>query len=379
MVRCDEFYQKWQKAGNFCEKHPRTAEQIEEFLDKIVITLSKEVAQSEILAPEKPAIAQILTETASRPLISEKNPIVREKAIKHIVKIAEDKMIRGEKPQVTNKEVFDIVHMVKEGQVPVKRSEAPIGNIEVTAKQTTYIDKRRPEPTKQAQHKSVPSLNKTNDNIEWAKWSWNPVVGCKHNCMYCYARDIAIRFYNDFEPRYLPERLPAPKIASVPNGAEDDIGLKTIFVCSMADLFGEWVPQEWINSVLDVVRETPKWNFLFLTKNPKRLIDIDWPVNAWVGTTVDVQARVNAAQEAFKKVKAKVRFISCEPLQERLVFTDLSMFDWIIIGGRSRSTKLPEFQPKWEWVENIVTQARKDGLKIYFKPNLTVRPKEYPR
>lgn len=288
-------------------------------------------------------------------------------------------MIRGEKPQATIKDVSDTVHMVKENLIPLKKSGAPLAKIAVAAKKTAYIDRRQSEPFKPVQHKSAPSLNKTNENIEWAKWSWNPVVGCKHNCMYCYARDIAIRFYTDFEPRYFPERLPAPKITAVPPGAEDNIGLKTIFVCSMADLFGDWVPQEWIDSVLEVVRETPKWNFLFLTKNPKRLIDINWPNNAWVGTTVDVQARVNIAQEAFKKVNAKVKFLSCEPFQERLTFTDLSMFDWIIIGGRSRNTKLPEFQPKWEWVESLLMKAREYGLKVYFKPNLIVRPKEYPR
>ncbi|MEI2763492.1 DUF5131 family protein [Methanothrix soehngenii] len=375
MVRCDEFYQKWQKAGNFCEKHPRTAEQIEEFLDKIVVTLEMEVAQSEILAPEKPAIAQILSETASRPLISERDKNIRQSAIKQIVKAAENKVIRGEKPQVTNKEVSEIIQAVKETPDP-----KPIPALMNKAdKHKSFEDVRKAEPQKPIEHKPNPTLNRTNENIEWAKWSWNPVVGCKHNCMYCYARDIAIRFYNDFEPRYLPERLPAPKITSVPPSAEEDIGLKTIFVCSMADLFGDWVPQEWIDSVLEVVRDTPKWNFLFLTKNPKRLIGIDWPDNAWVGTTVDVQARVDVAQEAFKKVKAKVRFISCEPLQEKLTFTDLSMFDWIIIGGRSRNTKLPEFQPKWEWVESLLGKAREDGLKVYFKPNLTARPKEYPR
>jgi pyruvate-formate lyase-activating enzyme len=32
-------------------------------------------------------------------------------------------------------------------------------------------------------------------------WSWNPVTGCLHDCPYCYARDIANRFY-----RELPER-----------------------------------------------------------------------------------------------------------------------------------------------------------------------------
>jgi len=40
-----------------------------------------------------------------------------------------------------------------------------------------------------------------NDDIEWAKYSWNPVTGCLHNCPYCYARDIAERFYQQkFEP-----------------------------------------------------------------------------------------------------------------------------------------------------------------------------------
>lgn len=119
MVRCDDFYRKWQKAGNFCEKHPRTAEQIDRFLDKILMTLEKEVAQSEILAFEKPAMAQILTERASRPLISERNPEIRTEAIKQIVKAAEDKVIRGGKPQITNKEVSEIVFAIKESPKPI--------------------------------------------------------------------------------------------------------------------------------------------------------------------------------------------------------------------------------------------------------------------
>lgn len=222
-------------------------------------------------------------------------------------------------------------------------------------------------------------FNPTNDNIEWAKWTWNPVTGCKFGCKYCYARDIANRFNaNGFEPTFHENRLTAPTDTKVPKEAATSIGYKNVFVCSMADLFGMWIPQEWIDKVMATVRENKQWNFLFLTKNPKRLVDIDFPDNCWVGTTVDVQERVSPAIEAFKQVRATVKFLSCEPLQEHLEFCDMSMFDWIIIGGRSRSTGMPEGQPEWEWVEDLLTQARKDDLSVYFKPNLKVRPIEYP-
>lgn len=224
-------------------------------------------------------------------------------------------------------------------------------------------------------------FNFTNDNIEWAKWTWNPVTGCLHGCEYCYARDISLRFNSEkgFKPEFHENRLEAPSNTALPPQASEDVGYKNVFVCSMADLFGEWVPQEWIDAVLRAVRANPQWNYLFLTKNPKRMTTIDWPENAWVGTTVDTQARVKAAEEAFRKVNARIKFLSCEPLQERLNFSDLSMFNWIIIGGRSQSKGMEAGQPDWRWVESLVTHARLDGLKIYFKPNLKVRPKEYPQ
>jgi len=226
--------------------------------------------------------------------------------------------------------------------------------------------------------KSKATLNQTNENIEWAKWTWNPVTGCEFNCPYCYARDIGIRFQGGFEPTYHADRLIAPHNKKVPTQAETDIGYKNVFVCSMGELFGDWVPQKWIDDVLLVVRSAPQWNFLFLTKNPKRLVGIDWPENAWVGTTVDVQARVEPAQEAFRQLNASVKFLSCEPLQEQLDFDDMSMFDWLIIGGRSKSAGMPAFQPEMEWVKALTMKAWNSGLKVYWKPNLTRRPREYP-
>jgi len=230
-------------------------------------------------------------------------------------------------------------------------------------------------------------FNETSDSIEWAKWTWNPVTGCKHECQYCYARDIANRysdaFPNGFEPTFHTERLPAPNHTKLPKGIDN--GARNVFVCSMADLFGSWVDQEWIDQVIAACTSAPEWTFIFLTKNPSRLIGIEWPENAWVGTTVDCQARVKPAVEAFKELhdhqfRPPVMFLSCEPMNERLDFENegLSVFDWVIIGGRSKSSAMPAFQPDWEWVEHLHFQARQANCKIYWKPNLKVRPTEYP-
>lgn len=233
---------------------------------------------------------------------------------------------------------------------------------------------RQKAPTK-SKVKAV--FNRTNENIEWASWTWNPVTGCKHGCNYCYARDIAMRFNGSFEPKFHRNRLTAPRNTPLPDSSFP--GDFNVFVCSMADLFGDWVPQEWIDAVLEVVRQASQWNFLFLTKNPKRLVGIDWPFNAWVGTTVDIQARVKTAEDVFRQIKAAVKFVSCEPLLEELTFSDLRVFDWVITGGCRRPGQNPKEadQPDWNWVLSLDKQARKAGCMRYWKPNLKV-PKGFP-
>jgi protein gp37 len=219
-------------------------------------------------------------------------------------------------------------------------------------------------------------FNYVNENIDWAKWSWNPVTGCEHGCVYCYARDIANRFYEEkFKPTFHEDRLGAPANTT----PKVEPGGNLVFVCSMADLFGDWVPDEWIEKVLEQVRATPHWTFLFLTKNPKRYIDIDWPINSWAGATTDTQERVEGTLEAFKAIKHRppVLFVSCEPLLEPLDFhSELSLIDWIIIGAQSRGSNCPEFQPEWKWVASLLTQA--ESIKAYCKPNLQVLPRERP-
>lgn len=223
------------------------------------------------------------------------------------------------------------------------------------------------------------SEERNTQNIEWAQWSWNPVTGCKHDCPYCYARDIAHRFYPmKFAPALWYKRLTAPANTSVPAKAATDISFRNVFTCSMADLFGRWVPREWIDAVLDEARVNPQWNFLFLTKFPKRLVEFAFPDNAWVGTTVDCQARVKSAEDAFAKVEASVKWLSVEPMIEPLHFSRLELFNWLVIGGASPSTQTPVWHVPADWWAPLYLQAKQLGLQVYLKSNLYERERGYP-
>jgi protein gp37 len=232
------------------------------------------------------------------------------------------------------------------------------------------------------------TFNATNEMVDWARWTWNPVTGCEHNCVYCYARDIANRFYPEkFEPTFRPERLDAPRHARRPIVADDvdpvkAMAWRNVFVCSMADLFGRWVPDDWINAVFDSCRRSPEWNYLFLTKFPQRYVGLDFPPTAWVGTSVDEQKRVTNAEKAFARIESPVKWLSVEPMRERIVFKDLGVFDWVVIGGQSRSSGAPEFHPEWPWVFDLALRARDAGCKVYLKPNTfpdgVLNIKEYP-
>jgi protein gp37 len=224
-------------------------------------------------------------------------------------------------------------------------------------------------------------FNRTNEQISWAAWSWNPVTGCLHGCRYCYAREIVLRPKNKpfypvgFTPLFHHERLSAPANSAVPENAKEDSRLGRVFVCSMADLYGKWVPDEWIEQVHKSCIDNPQWEYLFLTKFPRRYVGLKLPPTAWVGTSVDEQKRVRLAEDAFRQIKdVRVKWLSLEPLLTPLEFTNLSMFDWIVIGSQS-ATRQPdgyvaEFAPPFEWVARLVAQAREAGCRVYLKPNL---------
>lgn len=163
----------------------------------------------------------------------------------------------------------------------------------------------------------------------------------------------------------------------------------------MADLFGEWIPDEWIQQVIDTVRDNPQWNFLFLTKNPKRYLDFEFPKNCALGATAATQKQATTASEVFAELVNRdddhIKFLSCEPLIEHIVIDERddnhfdyeeTMYfmdvDWLINGARSKSSKMPAMQPDWSWVMSLIMQAERCNVPYYFKPNLTVRPKQTP-
>jgi protein gp37 len=100
------------------------------------------------------------------------------------------------------------------------------------------------------------------------------------------------------------------------------------------------------------------------------------PPTAWLGTSVDEQKRVRLAEDAFRQISGvRTKWLSLEPMKADLRFTDLSMFDRIVIGSQTETRQpsgvVPAFAPPFEWVFRIVAQAREAGCRVYLKPNLS--------
>ncbi|MBD5473651.1 MAG: DUF5131 family protein [Lachnospiraceae bacterium] len=228
-------------------------------------------------------------------------------------------------------------------------------------------------------------MNKS--KIDWCDSTWNPVTGCLHGCEYCYARNIAKRFgchatpddeisvvIHPWEDSETGRKLPYP-FDFIPTfhryHLNDYISKKgrNIFVCSMADLFGDWVSDSWIEEVFKACEKAPQHNYLFLTKNPKRYIELvesgklPQKDNMWYGSTV------TAMEEYFSSKKAFNTFLSIEPMLSSISPSTISGVKWIIFGAETGHRK-GKIIPKREWIEDIVNECRKANIPVFMKESL---------
>ena len=243
-------------------------------------------------------------------------------------------------------------------------------------------------------------MNKT--DIEWADMTWNPVVGCKRGCEYCYARRYAKRFggYDKsdgtitthcplpraelHQPLTITRRNGKPVNSPFPFGflptlllsrLEEPQHIKerqSIFVGSMADLFGRWVPTRWIVEVLDACAAAPQHRYMFLTKTPERYAQLDALAllphkdNFWYGSTV-----TGKGGKRFGGSITLNTFLSIEPLHEYLD-AGIGSFggDRLIIIGAETGNRAGKITPEKAWVDNIVEAADLTHAAVFMKDSL---------
>lgn len=209
-------------------------------------------------------------------------------------------------------------------------------------------------------------MNKT--KIAWTQKTWNPIVGCSKystGCANCYAETLTRRFPKAFPTGFKvtlhPERLDEPKNFKKPS---------MFFVCSMADLFHDDVSFEYIDRVMQTIRDCPQHTFQILTKRAGRMFDYytdgseSFPNNCWCGVTVENRSARPRIEWLRDMVGVSVRFLSCEPLIGDLGVLKLDNIDWVIVGGETG----PKARPmKKEWVLNIKRLCDEQGVPFFFK------------
>jgi protein gp37 len=209
----------------------------------------------------------------------------------------------------------------------------------------------------------------TNSAIEWTEATWNPVTGCTKispGCLNCYAERMAKRLQAMGQPNYVNGFAVTTHCHAV--------GLplawkkpRRIFVNSMSDLFHRSVPTEFIQRVFDIMGQANWHQYQLLTKRSERLLELDrrlcWRPHIWMGVSVETHDYVHRIDH-LRETRARVKFLSIEPLLGPLRDLDLRDIDWVIVGGESGPGARPMRQ---EWVAEIRDQCQDAGVPFFFK------------
>ena len=205
--------------------------------------------------------------------------------------------------------------------------------------------------------------------IEWTELTWNPTTGCNkvsQGCKFCYAEVMARRlkamglekYQNGFELTLHEDALKIPYTWKQP---------KIVFVNSMSDLFHKDIPLEFIQRVFKVMNDNPQHVFQVLTKRANVLLkyhkELEWTHNIWMGVSVE-DAKSLSRINLLRRTRAKVKFLSCEPLIGPLTDLNLKKINWVIVGGESGRRPRPM---KPEWVFEIHNKCIEENVPFFFK------------
>lgn len=225
-------------------------------------------------------------------------------------------------------------------------------------------------------------------NISWCDYTWNPVTGCSHagpECWNCWAESFMQRQAGrDDAPEYMTDakwtqenaadvvtmhvdRLDEPASFDYPDGSGK------VFTVSMGDLFHREVEPWFIEMVMAQVRHHPEHVFIFLTKRPDRMAELrlDWPPNAWAGTSVGSgpggeYPNTTHRIEQLRDVDAPVRWVSFEPLIEPIGEVALDHIDWAVVGGENAPDDVRR-EMDHAWARDILRQCREQDVAFHFK------------
>jgi protein gp37 len=200
--------------------------------------------------------------------------------------------------------------------------------------------------------------------------TWNPLGGeCQHNCSYCWAKKLTKQYGMKKYVGYPTINTKELHRVFEPNDF--------VFVCDMCDLFGDWVPTEYIQRIMDQIGFLSQGQFLLLTKNPGRYLKFDLPDNVVAGATIECDIMFKVKSEApvpflrigdMRKVKAK-KMVSIEPIME---FTESFPYsiasikpDFVAVGYDNYHNNLPE--PPLGKTMDLIAVLKDRGITVYEK------------